>query len=576
MKIYRLLTALLVLGAATPASASRPQEPAGQRTVWDELMSQQAMRKLRSGYDLLTAGRYDLAVREFSRAVLSDPKNPQAHMMLGVAYYWYGDVDQSLAEYRETLRLDPRNAQAHQLLGIAYAWKAQTMEAYEAFTKAVGLDPSRSDIHMNLGSVLDSMNRVPEALESFRKAVNLEPENPLYLFQLGMVYNQIGREAEAAETFAKALKFYPEFQDALLELGATYERDGQYDKAREPFNKAVKFKKGDAVARLRLGLNYMRGGDVQSARKVLEDAFFLTPTSKGNSIALSVAYSGRDRGAADGGTTERVRSDEEAASKQRSLETFEKNLRRIPVNQEAEVQAQLTYVPRPELVMAKGTEAPGDRGGSLKQALEKSIGSPPSAMILQREFNLRSGNFKQRDEQIRKLLSELQATLDQIPPEANVHVGMNINYRSPHDPQSAEASARAAYEPRNIGNDLGLWVKGTGWMNLVKEVVPVLAGMLEENGAQSETWILLGLAHLTLGNAETAGSSFEKAMEISPRDSLAYLGLGVAWIEAGREDRAVETYKKLLEIAPKNKVAKQSLEWLTRPLETDEIKNAVP
>ena len=39
-------------------------------------------------------------------------------------------------------------------------------------------------------------------------------------------------------------------------------------------------------------------------------------------------------------------------------------------------------------------------------------------------------------------------------------------------PIDGPAPAEVTYEPRQVGNDMGLWVIGTGWMALVAEVLP--------------------------------------------------------------------------------------------------------
>lgn len=556
--------AALVVCAAAPVWAGRT-EP-GQETVWDDIMASQAYRGLRTGSRYLEAKQYELAEKEFLKAVVANPKDPVAHMMLGAAYYWTGKVEQGLSEYRTSLELDPKNAQTVMLLGIALAYKGDGKGAYESFKKSAELDPSRADVQMNLGSIEETMGLIPEAMAHFRNAVKLDPKHPLYHFQLGMLYRRLGRDSEAIESMREALKYYSGYEDALLELGAADERRGDRKAAIHSFRKAVGLKSRDAVARFRLGRLYLMEGERAKAREVLAEAFHLTPEGEGGGLQLSVSFAGGKRKADPAGP-----KDAKPEPKSNDpLDVFARNLERIPLEQGAQMQVDVAFVPKPKLVKADASEVPS----ALKKALEKAAQGPMSGhtgtKIVRKQFSLPPAAPVERARQIEKVISDLRQTMQGAPVDADVRLGMNLTFTRLAEGgvsgrADAESQPKASYQPRQVGNDLGLWVIGTGWMGLVEEVLPE-AGEEPSHPNEADWWVATGLGFASLGEGQRALSAFEKASRLDPDSEIALLGRGVASVMTGYDDRAVQSFKEVLRINPKSRSAQDSLNWLLRPV----------
>ncbi|MBI3551657.1 MAG: tetratricopeptide repeat protein [Elusimicrobia bacterium] len=563
---FTLACALLFL---PPAFAGRT-EP-GQETIWDQIMASQAHRGLRLGSRYLDEKNYDLALKEFSRAVAANPKDATAHMMLGVAYYWTGQVDLSLEEYRASLALEPNNAQDWMLIGISLAWKGDVKGSYEAFKKSAEIDPNRADIQMNLGSIEDSLNLVPDALEHFRKAVNLAPREALYHFQLGSFYRKLGRDQEAGEELREALKFYAEFEDALLELGAVDERTGDRRAAVHDFKRAVDLKSRDSVARLRLGRLYLLTNEPKKAREVFVESFHLTPEEGGAGLQLSISYAGGKTqgggrppsGAADGNSQQAHRP-EPPLDAGDPMNVFRRNLERIPLEQSAVMQVDVVFAPKPKLIKASPESA-----SSLKQALQQRMneaGSGPKAV--RREYQLRAASPQERADQIARIIADLRKTMKDAPADSDVRLGMNLNFTRLASAATGRADggadAKVSYEPRQVGNDMGLWVIGTGWMAMVEEVLPE-PGDKPGHPEASDWWLATGLAYAVVGDGQRALTAFQRAVHLDANNEAAYLGQGVAQVMTGDETAAAESYREALKLNPKNRPAAEGLKWLLRP-----------
>ncbi|MBI5882003.1 MAG: tetratricopeptide repeat protein [Elusimicrobia bacterium] len=563
-----VLSLALLCGGVFPAWAGRT-EP-GQESLWDQMLANQAHRDMRAGTRHMDAQQYDLAEGEFTKAVRANPNDPDAHMLLGAAYYWRGKVDMALEEYRKALELDPRNAQAWMLLGIVMAWKGEATPAYEAFRKAGELDPTRADIQMNIGSIEETLGSNTSALEHFRKAVALEPTHPLYHFQLGMLYRRLGRDGDAIESLRDALRLYPRYEDALLELGAAEERLGQNKGAAHSFKKAVSLKSRDAVARFRLGRLLLRDGRKGEARAVFSDAFHLTPEGEGSGLQLSVAYTGgKKKAAAPGGGAAPEGRQPPGGSPPASddpLDVFKRNLERVPLEQGAIMNVDVAMVPKPKLTKADDIES----RAALKRALEKGMRPERSSIkMVRREYDLPSGPEGAREAQIKKILDDLSDVVKSAPPDSDVRLGMNLTYKRLSDAGTgrgaAEGKAKVSFQPREVGNDMGLWVIGTGWMTLVEEMLPE-AGTELPRTDDPDWWVAAGLGYATLGDGQRAMSAFERALQFDPRHEVALLGRGVAAVMTGDETRALADYRRVLQLNPRNRAASEGLKWLQRPV----------
>lgn len=559
-RLAALAAALVFL--AGPASGGRT-DPAPE-TIWDQIMADQAHRGLRQGIRYLDLKQYDAAAREFSRALNANPNDPATHIMMGVGYYWTGRVDLSLEEYRKALELDPRSAQAWLLVGISLAWKGDDKAAYEAFKKAAELDPKRADVQMNLGSVEESLGLMDEALEHTRQAVVLDGKNPLYHYQLGLLYRRLGRDADCIDSLRRAIGYFPEFEDAVLELGAALERSGERKPALRSFRKAVDLKARDAAARFRLARAMLAGGETGSARSVMSDAFHLTPEEGGGGLRLSVSYAGGKKAPAPSAEGGQPRSGGAGPLPEDDpLSVFSRNLERIPLEQSAILDVDVVFVPKPRLVKA-APESPSSLRKALSQRLSDPDGTPKAS---RRQYQLRAARAEERARQVQEVLADLRGVLDGAPPGADTRLGMNLTFTrlaAAGARTDSETPPKVSYEPRQVGNDLGLWVIGTGWMGLVEELLPE-AGEEPSHPDQSDWWVSTGLGYAILGDGQRALGAFERAAGLDPGNVPAWLGRGVASIMNGDESGAVAALNQALKADPKNRAARDGLKWLQRP-----------
>lgn len=527
MRITAIITraayiAALLSPLCVPARASVSASP-GSRTVWDRIMEEQSAVNLKRGYGLMEAENYAAAADEFFKAAQKSPESPWPRLLYGSALYWLGEPDKALDEFEEALKLDPKSAMAYQLRGIVRARDGQYKEALADFLQSERLDPSRSDVRMNAGSVYAALGDPVRALDYFRAAAALEPSNPLYRYQLGMFYSRLGRYEQAAAQLEKAVDIFPDYEDAVLELAVLRERDGRLAEAVKLYRKAVSVKPGDSVARFRLGWALKKSGKTKEIPSVIERAFLLAPVNEKGGVSMALAYAGRPAAPEPG----------------RESPLFSA-LNKIPPEQEARITVELLETPKASL-------RPGGQE-KLKGSLETAF-RRPRVSYTKREYFLPAAPAAERARRAGEIAAEAEKLVRGVSANSDARLNFNIETAAPAGRK--DAANKALYKPRDVGNDMGLWVMGDSWLDNAAEAMEEI----EESGAR-DVGLLKGLGCLLLGEH---GAALE---EFSGTGALQALGRGAAWVEAGSEEKALAEYSEALRLEPGNKTAAANKGWL--------------
>ena len=110
---YALAVVTVVLGLAVGHGAARADLPA---TPTDK--SENA--NIVAGRKAIESKDFKSAVGHLTKAVQDEPKNSDAHNLLGYSYRRVGTFDKSMEHYQTALKLDSNNRSAHEYLGELY------------------------------------------------------------------------------------------------------------------------------------------------------------------------------------------------------------------------------------------------------------------------------------------------------------------------------------------------------------------------------------------------------------------------------------------------------------------------
>jgi tetratricopeptide (TPR) repeat protein len=134
---------------------------------------------------------YDSALRALDRAIELQPSNFDSRSFRAGVYRRRGDWRRSLAEFERALELNPRDSLGHTELGNTYLSLRRWSEAERALTRALALDPHNINAAFHLAQTyINSTGNIPRA----RQAWEGIPEGKGQVSPYGIVISQMIRE----------------------------------------------------------------------------------------------------------------------------------------------------------------------------------------------------------------------------------------------------------------------------------------------------------------------------------------------------------------------------------------------
>ncbi len=547
-------------------------------TYWDSLMKDQSRENLRQGLGDLAAARYKEASQIFAKAVVKNPDEPYTHIFLGISLYWQGQVQPAIAEYLSALKLDKKNPEAHQLLGIAYAWQGKIKDALDCFKKALKYAPNRPDTHMNLGSTYAALGNYDEALYHFRTATDLDKRNPLYFHQLGSLLEILGRDNNAKESFKQALTLYPHYEEALLALAVLEEKLGNKNNAKINYKKALRLKPGDSIARARYINLLLEDDEIKDSLSLFAQGFLISPLEDGG-LALSLTYSGSESQNKTKNQKQKNNNKDSQTLPQQfknpQLESFKKRLKKVPSSKQINIEVEVALEPKQKPGNLKAnTNKEGKKSAFANAVLEQE--KALSTTTFERSFILVSSDEETRINQLENIFSGLNNVLQSAGQDYQVKMALKAQTptQDPTTLQQAETgpssistmrnNSKAGYNPYMVGNDMGLWVAGKGWIRFMEDILPT-ANARFESDQTFENSLLLALIYLTLGQGQEAIKILETTQtkaQSAQEKALANLAQGTAFVVMGDETSAKQFYTLALKENPENKIIKSNIEIL--------------
>jgi protein O-GlcNAc transferase len=149
----------------------------------------------------------------------------------GLRHHQAGRFDQAEELYRRILSTNPRQPDALHLLGMAVFARGIPQEGRDLILRAIEAKPHEAVFHANLGLVLEALRSWAEAEAAYRRSLRLNPNNPAALNNLGNLHRVAWRLDDAARCYKAALALDPHFTAAENNLGNTLADRNEHDQA---------------------------------------------------------------------------------------------------------------------------------------------------------------------------------------------------------------------------------------------------------------------------------------------------------------------------------------------------------
>ena len=259
--------------------------------------------------DYLEKNKVLEAIKAGKAAVENDPKNAEAHFLLGKAfladdreeqafrefksvsrlgivgknipeiefretvarlYQQYKEPEEALKEYVLLIKLRPENPEYYFRAGCIFCGRSRGDLAENYFKKAISLNPKDERFYVELGALLYQEKKLKEADTTLDAALNLNPINSKSLFYKGKILKDAKNFTEAIPFLEKASREQEFKIRSLIETGSCYMSLKMFDKAIVELERAVKVVEDEAgsdslYARYFLGICYEKIRDFPRA-----------------------------------------------------------------------------------------------------------------------------------------------------------------------------------------------------------------------------------------------------------------------------------------------------------------------
>ncbi len=254
--------------------------------------------------EMVTAyGRSDLAnksIEEYRQAIDADPSSEFLNAGLAELYVKTGRIRDAVLECQDIIKRDPKNLEAHKLLGRIYLRSLGDMPggsgsdnvlklAIEQYEEIVKLEPSNVDDHLLLGRLYRLNTDLQKAETEFKTAIKLDPSSEEAVTTLAMLYTDEGDSAHALQVLAsvpdtaRSAKLYSA-------LGAAYEQRKDYKNAIDAYKHAVVLDRDNLDAIRGLAENLMNDGQLDAALEQYKVIVDSNPEDAQSYVRISEIY----------------------------------------------------------------------------------------------------------------------------------------------------------------------------------------------------------------------------------------------------------------------------------------------
>ena len=241
---------------------------------------------------------YSDAVKEFERALESDPESISLHTEFAKSLVQMGEIARAVEICQKAADLDPKDPEPHNILGGIYfsygGRKTQMREkALAEFKKVLELKPDHFDALQSAAELYREIGRYEEAVEVYDKLREVSPGSFGAYFFGAQALRKLGRSEEAIRVLEAGLRIRDDVPEYLLELGHLYEENNQLEKAINLYKQGLEnSSKADLRLTHRTGLALMMAGRFDEAIPLLEKIVRVSPEA---GIDLARALRGEKR-----------------------------------------------------------------------------------------------------------------------------------------------------------------------------------------------------------------------------------------------------------------------------------------
>ena len=234
-----------------------------------------APKRVATLQELYRQGKYTAAIRIARQIIAKEPRNSEAHYLLGLSYIGDNKPELALMELKTVNQIGrfggacPEVDFRKNIAGL-YAKYGQTEEALKEYVLLMKQEPMQPDHYYNTALLFEERNKTERAMGFYRKTIEVAPRHSNAHYKLGYMLYRNKKPVEAKVELETALKLKPDNHTAHFYLGRLLKESHDYTSALHAFEKAQRDPDMKVKALIERGSCYMSMNSFEKAITELE------------------------------------------------------------------------------------------------------------------------------------------------------------------------------------------------------------------------------------------------------------------------------------------------------------------
>lgn len=483
--------------------------------------SQQADAAYRAGQAAFAHQDFEVAERDFEKAVRLAPAMEQGHGALGAVLLRLGRYNDAVRELETAFAMLKTDSIAQTNLALAYLQAGEPTKAVSQFAalEAQAKIQKRtlpSYVLSNYAHALVATGNLDQAAAKMKTAIFVAPREAALHDDLGSIYAQQKQWSSARQEFAAAVHINPSLANAHLHLGLAMQALGQPDGLKElargsqlaPENNAVAFEYAKALT---------NSGQDDAAIPVLQGILSRNPNAIDAIYELALALQRSNRAS-------------------ESVDLFNRVIVVQPEN-------------APAMTNLGMALAQMQRAKDAVPVLQRAVALAPDSVIAHQDL---AAAFVQLN-QFSDAVTELRAALKLAPDLPQLHYNLGLAFKMQDDPSNAvpELETAEKLDPHQPEAPLvlGLLYMQTGRYEDAARELKTSLTLCPQNG---DGWATLGSVYNKLDRLPEATEALQEAIQQLPHSPDPRLTLAGVMVKQNKPSEAAELRKQAADLMRTN------------------------
>ncbi len=204
-----------------------------------------APQKLETIEKLIRNGKRQQAIKMAKSIISKNPRDTEAHYILGKAYLADNKPELALMEFKAVNSASSFSnkipeQEFRRTIAKLYLKFNQQEEALKEYLLLIKKDPFKADYYFMAGELFEQRDNSDQAMAYYRKTVELDPNHAAAHAALGFLFYRAKQNVAAEEEISTALKLDPQNTKAYFYQGRILMSNHNYGKAVASFDKAMR------------------------------------------------------------------------------------------------------------------------------------------------------------------------------------------------------------------------------------------------------------------------------------------------------------------------------------------------